>query len=253
MESFARIIADHITRADAAATLERAEAAEERLRTRAMFLAMAEHQLKTPLTPLMGTSATLLDKWADTPDSTKVELLAAVVGSARRLEGAIDDLLVEARADNQALEVSMRRVEVGPFVELFVQAFGSVSPRHEILLDVQEGIAAWTDPALLYQVLGHLLDNALKYSPDGGTVWIRSAATEKDVEIEIADEGVGLPKGIDVFEPFSQAAPRDGAGGGIGLGLHIVRTLVEAMRGSVTARPNEDRGATFAVRVPRSR
>lgn len=108
------------------------------------------------------------------------------------------------------------------------------------------------DSGPLYQVLGHLVENAIKYSPAGGAIRLRGGAIAEGVRIEVADQGLGLPPDVDIFEPFRQAESGEGQARGVGLGLHIVRTLLEAMDGSVTARPNPDRGATFTVVLPRA-
>jgi signal transduction histidine kinase len=122
-----------------------------------------------------------------------------------------------------------------------------------VVAEVEEGTMALADPTPLYQVLGHLLDNAIKYSPEGGTITIRVVPTPHDVRIDVIDEGVGLPDGVDIFEPFRRGEPReDDEPPGVGLGLHIVRSLLEAMDGSVDARTNEDGGSTFTVRLPKA-
>ncbi|TML62965.1 MAG: hypothetical protein E6G17_07275 [Actinobacteria bacterium] len=251
MEFFAQIIADHVTRADVAATQQRATVAEEKLSSRATFLVQAEHQLKTPLTVLEGASMTLLDRWRELPDHHRVQLLTMLVRNARDMARRVDELLVEARSDVQTRELVPTSVELAPLVKMLAEAFGSVSPSHEVVAEAPAGIFAWADPAPLYQVLGHLLDNATKYSPGGGTIRVRVTKTPQDAQIDVIDEGVGLPEGIDVFEPFLRGGSNEvTATPGIGLGLHIVRNLIVAMGGSVTARRNKTRGSTFTVRLP---
>ena len=100
-------------------------------------------------------------------------------------------------------------------------------------------------------MLGHLLDNAIKYSPRHAGVNVLASSTSGGIAISVVDEGVGLPDGMDVFEPFKRGH-KDlvGATPGIGLGLHIVRNLAEAMGGTVTAETNPRRGSTFTVRLP---
>lgn len=252
MEFFAQIIADHVTREQTAAMEQRALTAEERLRSRAAFLAEAEHQLKTPLTIIQGMSGTLLERWSAMPDEQRTELLTTVVKNARDLSRRIEDLLVEARADVQAREVTPIRLDLEPLVRVIAGAFNGLSPSHEVVAEVEEGTIAHADPTPLYQVLGHLLDNAIKYSPSGGTITLRVVPTAEDVRIEVVDEGMGLPVGVGIFEPFERGKPSEGSQPpGIGLGLHIVRSLVESMSGSVEARTNPDRGSTLTVHLPK--
>jgi signal transduction histidine kinase len=106
------------------------------------------------------------------------------------------------------------------------------------------------DPAALQQVLGHLIENAVKYSDGGTTVVVRAFADGSGlVVLEVSDEGIGIPEGIDIFAPFLRGSATDHRPG-VGLGLYIVRNLVRAMGGDVTARRNADRGSTFTVRLP---
>ena len=105
-------------------------------------------------------------------------------------------------------------------------------------------------PSALHQVLGHLLDNAVKYSPARGVIRVVGRATPDGAAIDVADEGPGLPSGVDVFEAFRRGDPQRAGAAGIGLGLHIVRTLVEAMGGTVAAEANDAGGTTFTVSLP---
>ena len=116
---------------------------------------------------------------------------------------------------------------------------------------IEAGLRLRADPTALHQVLGHLLDNAIKYSPRRTVVNVLASSSSKGVVITVVDEGVGLPEEIDVFEAFKRGDRHlVGATSGIGLGLHIVRNLVEAMGGTVTAETNPWRGSTFTVYLP---
>lgn len=253
MEFFAQIIADHVIREQTAAMELRALTAEEGLRSRARFLAEAEHQLKTPMMIVERMSSMLLQHWRSMPDEQRTELLTTITRDAKKLSRGIQDLLVEARADIQARELAPVPLELAPLVQAIAKAFSSASTSHEVVAEVEEGTMAMADPTPLRQVLGHLLDNAIKYSPGGGTTMIRVAPTSHDVQIEVIDEGVGLPEEVDIFEPFHRGATEEGEDPpGIGLGLHIVRSLIEAMGGSVEAQDNTGRGSTFTVRLPKA-
>src|SRR5207245_4669225 len=118
MEFFAQIVADHVTRADVAATQQRAMVAEEKLSSRASFLVQAEHQLKTPLTVLEGASMTLLERWPELPDDKRTQLLTMLVRAARDMGRRVDELLVEARSDVQTRELAPISVELAPLVKM---------------------------------------------------------------------------------------------------------------------------------------
>jgi K+-sensing histidine kinase KdpD len=251
MEFLAHIVADHVTRARVAATERRADLAEEQLRTRARFLAVAEHQLKTPLTTLLGAAQALRDGWAGLGAGERDTFLDMVTRSAQDLSARVGGLLVEARADVRSRELAGVDLDLVDFVGMITRAFDALETDHEVRAEVEVGLRATADPAALHQVLGHLLDNAVKYSPARGIISVTGQTTPDGVAIAVVDEGVGLPAGMDVFDAFQRGDNEQvGVAPGIGLGLHIVRNLVEAMGGSVTAEENAGPGSTFTVRLP---
>jgi signal transduction histidine kinase len=248
MESFAQVVADHLTRDRMAAIEERAERAEEQLRARGLFLAAAEHQLKTPLTSLVGAARILRDGWPRLEEDQRDLFLDLVIRGALDLTSRVEGLLVEARADVQSQDLAPSALDLR-FVEPIARAFDATSD-HQILVEVEDGLTAWADAGALHQVLGHLLDNAVKYSPARGVIRVVGRATPDGAAIDVVDEGPGLPSGVDVFEAFRRGDPQQAGGAGIGLGLHIVRTLVRAMGGNVAAAANEAGGTTFTVTLP---
>ena len=251
MEFFAQIISDHVVRTRTAATVRRAAVAERQLRTRAQFLGEAEHRLKTPLTVLQGVSGALLDHGDDMEDEQRKHFLESMVRNAEELTRLVNDLLTEARSEVQARELAPIRLELRPFTDMIAEAFTCVSTSHRVIGHVSPGAVAVVDPSALYQVLGHLLDNAVKYSPDGGTITVRVDSTLGGIQIAVTDEGIGLPENIDVFAPFQRGdSDVTGQTPGVGLGLHIVRNLVDSMGGSLVAQRNSGKGSTFTVRLP---
>lgn len=251
MEYFAEIVADHITRERVAATEQRAATAEEQLRARARYLAVAEHQLKTPLTSLLGATRLLQDGWKVLDDAQREQFIAMIVRSGGDLSHRIDGLLTEARADVQSRELVPVDLDLGEFVNAITRATDGLTADHSVRAHVEAGLHLCADPDALHQVLGHLLDNAIKYSPRDSAVNVVVSSTSEGIAILVVDEGRGLPEEIDVFEAFKRAdGGVIGTTPGIGLGLHIVRNLVEAMGGTVTAEANPWRGSTFTVSLP---
>jgi signal transduction histidine kinase len=250
MEAFAEIIAEHVSWERAAATERRAEAAEAELRSRGRFLAQAQHQLKTPLTALRGAVELLQTRWDRLSDEERQQWFAMTSRSADALSADIDGLLDEALADLRRRELVPADVDVATVAAPMIRAFDALTDRHEVRWEVEERLRAWVDPMALSQVLGHLLDNAVKFSPNGGPVRVSGRSTPGTVEISVVDQGLGLPDGIDIFQPFQRGKHDSVPGPGVGLGLHIVRGLVEASGGSVTATPNSVAGSTFTVRLP---
>jgi signal transduction histidine kinase len=251
MEYFAGIVGDHVTRERVAATEQRAAMAEEQLRARARYFAIAEHQLKTPLTSLIGAARLLRDGWTVLDDAQREQFIGMVVRSGDDLSRRIDGLLTEAKADVQSRELEPVDVDLGAFLEAIARATDGLTTDHSVRAHVEEGLHLHADAAALHQVLGHLLDNAIKYSPQHAGVNVLALSTGDGVAISVVDEGMGLPDGMDVFEPFKRGdVDLVGATPGIGLGLHIVRNLVEAMGGVVTAEANPGPGSTFTVCLP---
>jgi K+-sensing histidine kinase KdpD len=248
MEFLSQLIADHVIREQTAATERRAEAAEETLRTWAVFLAQVEHELKTPLTIIVGMARTLELEWRTMTEEERTHFLSTVTWNAGILTEKIENLLVEARSEVRARSLVPEEVELGQVLTSTARAFDAAHPRHRVLAEDWEEVTVVADPAALHQVLGLLLDNAVSFSPRGGTIRLVAQRVGEKVVIELTDEGMGVPDGIDIFAPF-QRGP-EAVSPGVGLGLHIARNLVEAMGGLVEARRNPDRGSTFVITLP---
>ena len=251
MEFLARLIADHVSRQKSAMTELRADAAEDKLRNRALFLAEAEHHLQTPLRAVIDSARALQTRREQLTDDEWYEAVVSIHVNTQTLARQIDKLLEEAQAEVQARSLHPERLELSELLRMTAKGFAAVSGAHEVRFDDAGEVWARADRAALHHVLGNLIDNAIKYSPDGGTVSLRAQHSTDHVEIEVTDEGVGLLAGTEVFAPFQRGDDETTAAvAGAGLGLHIVRNLVEAMGGTVSAHPNRDRGSTFVVSLP---
>jgi len=248
-ESFADIVADHLMLVRMDASEDRAEEAESQLVTRARFLAEAEHRMKTLLSILEGTSRTLHDRSEELSGPDRVELEESMIRNVLTLSQELESLLVEARADIRTRELNPVEVDLGAMAREITRAFDGLGATHHVVAVVKGKVRAHVDHAATSQILGHLIDNAIKYSPEGGRITLRVTETADVAVLEVIDEGVGLPQSVDVFEPFRRG-DQGAHTPGIGLGLHIVRNLVEAMGGKVTARNNPDAGSTFTVILP---
>lgn len=249
MEFLARLIADHVVREQTAATERRADAAEETLRSRAVFMAKVEHELRTPLTVIEGIARTLEVDWADISEEERAYFLGRVTWNTGVLAEKIDNLLVEARAEVRARSLEPEEIDLGKFIPVTTRAFDAASPDHNVIARVTESVPVLADPAALDQVLGLLLDNAVTYSPGAGRIHLTARRMGRMAVIEVADDGVGIPEDVDIFAPF-QRGPDENDSTGVGLGLHIARNLMEAMGGSIEAHRNPERGSTFVLTLP---
>lgn len=244
---FSRIVADAIARERALRETEaRALEAEERLRARARFLAMAEHQLKTPLAVVAGWARLLQAGRLQQQDVTAA--IDAIVEQSDRLRQQVDELLDEATAQVVVSELSRHPVELAPFVTEMASTLQALSDDHPIEVDLPRDLRATFDRRALRIVLEHLVENAVKYSPEGGAIVIGGGGGEDGrVALTVRDHGPGLPDGVDVFAAFVRG---DGPQvPGTGLGLHIVHTLLSAMDGEVSAHPAGP-GTVFRLDLP---
>lgn len=219
-----------------------------------MFLATASHELKTPLTVINGFAQTL-SAHDDLEPEMKAAALDAIRTRAAELTRIVDRLLLSSRIEAGRVRLSIGELAPGSVVEARVHAFASATTR-VVDVHVDEGLpVAYGNQDALITVVEHLLDNAVKYSPDGEPVSVRAFAEADHVVIEVSDEGIGMDdeQAAHCFDKFWQAESTDVRRfGGTGIGLYIVQSLVEAMGGTVSVRSELGKGTAFTVRLPRS-
>jgi signal transduction histidine kinase len=239
-----------VAEADRARLLQQAQ---EAVRVREDFLSIASHELKTPLTPLAARLAQLQRKVrAGQPISP--ESIDKPLQSLRKLTELINDLLDASRIDHGRLLLRPEPVPIAEVVRRSAEPFLGMSGRHVIRLDLPDE-ALWVnvDRQRLGQVVANLLDNAIKYSPSGGTVHVRVRPHPDGLELTVSDEGIGIPPAQRerLFERFYRAANSSVSYGGLGLGLYITRDIVDRHGGRIWAESTPGRGATFHVVLPR--
>lgn len=230
--------------------VDRAEAAELRLRQQTLLLAEAEHKLKTSLAVISGWASTLDDRWETLSSEQRRDGVAAIRRSADSLALQARCLLEDARVEIARLDFVSVSLDLAEILTVTTRTYDGLSLAHRIEADLDEPVPVWADPGGLQQIIGHLIENAVKYSPDGGVVRLRARSSADGcwAELAVIDDGVGLPEDVDVFAPFSQGPARHSAG--VGLGLYVVRKLVEGMGGTVRGVRNPARGSTFFVLLP---
>jgi len=239
---------------------ERAEqearaAAERANRTKDEFLAIVSHELRTPLTSILGWADMLRRGRLD--DGRRQRAFQAIYDSARRQTKLIDDLLDVSRIMSGKLRLERTTISIKDIVDDAIQVVQPAADAKDVHISSAADARVGTiqgDNARLQQVVSNLLSNALKFTPRGGSVVVQLSRTSDCVELQVRDSGQGIAAEFlpHVFEPFRQA---DGsttrAHGGLGLGLSIVKRLVDAHHGTITAdSPGLGRGATFTVRLP---
>jgi signal transduction histidine kinase len=231
--------------------------AQEAIRLRDEFLSIASHELKTPLTPLslkLQMLAREVRKQPESPFRSSVEDYIAI-GSrqVKKLSELVNDLLDVARIAGGRLRLELAEVNLGTLVREVVgrheaEAVRAGSP---LVLEAQETAVGCWDRLRLEQVITNLVDNAIKYGA-GRPIHVQLEADADQVHLRVVDEGIGIePEHLSrIFERFVRAVS-DRHYGGLGLGLYITRTIVEAMGGSIQVESTPDQGATFTVVLPR--
>jgi signal transduction histidine kinase len=223
------------------------------------FVSTVSHELRTPLTSIYGFAETLLRQDVLFGDEERQTFLGYIASESQRLTAIVDALLNVARLDTGDLQVNIAPTDVRDVVGEVVQsAKDGATKSHEFVLDVpDEPLAANADRDKLRQVFSILLDNAVRYSRDGGRVIVGVERKNDTVEVSVADQGIGIPQADQeqIFRKFyrgADAETRSGAGG-TGLGLFIARGLVTAMGGRIWVESREGEGSTFAFELPAAR
>jgi signal transduction histidine kinase len=216
------------------------------------FVSTVSHELRGPLTSIYGFAETLLREDIPFGEEERRVFLGYISSESSRLTGIVDQLLSVARLDTGDLHVNVLPTDVRPLVtEVVTSAEESVG--HSFVLELPtEPLAAEADADKLRQVLAHLVDNAVKYSPTGGRVTVAARRKSDTVEFHVADEGVGIPEGEHdrIFRKFYRADPERG---GTGLGLFLAQGLVNAMGGRIWVESSEGEGSRFAFELPAAR
>jgi signal transduction histidine kinase len=230
------------------------ERALERMRTE--FVSTVSHELRTPLAAIYGAAMTLRRSDVSIDDEHRLRLLDIVSGEADRLARTVNDILWASRLDTDTLNVTIENCDPLALVDQVVTAQEVHLDRsHRLLVDSAVDVPLVAgDPDKVGRVLINLVDNAVKYSPDGGSVTVRIEEAGSCVRFAVADEGLGIPPAEQrrVFEKFYRLDPNMTRGvGGTGLGLYICRELVRRMDGRIWVEsPGLGRGSTFVVELP---
>jgi signal transduction histidine kinase len=222
---------------------------------KADFLATASHELRTPVAAVYGAAMTLMRKDYIIADEARTRLLEIIASESDRLTRIVDDVLWASRVDSGRLTLAIDRFDAVQIAAGIVAAARAhLPPTVTISFDPPKELPAVAgDADKVRQVLANLLDNAVKYSPDGGQVELRIEEQEGRMRFSVRDQGLGIPPAEQarVFEKFYRLDPQLTRGvGGTGLGLYICRELVRRMGGRIWVASGEGPGSTFFFELP---
>ncbi len=230
-------------------SLHRARArAEAAVRSRARVMEIVAHDLRNPLGAIGMSAEALLRRAVDEPERRPIE---RIVNAVSRMDGLIGDLVDVTGIEHETLAVTRTREAVEPIVRETAEAFLPRAEQRNITLEVSNPAAELTiaaDRARIVQLLGNLMGNALKFTPEGGHVALRVSGQEREVRFEVADTGPGIAA-ENVPHIFEQYWKGDTQGSG--LGLFIARSIAQAHRGELGVRTAPGAGATFFLTLPR--
>jgi PAS domain S-box-containing protein len=219
------------------------------------FVSVVSHELKTPVALIKGYAETLRRADATWDRATMEESLGVIAEEADHLTHLIDSLLQASRIQAGGLKLEPTDVNLPRLAEKIVDGFRTQTRAHSFQLDFPDDLPpVWGDPERLREVLSNLVSNAVKYSPEGGTVWVGGRADQTGVTVYVADQGIGIPpeEQSRIFERFHRI--ESGLGRrteGAGLGLYLVKAIVEAHGGRVWVESAPGRGSIFMFTLPR--
>ena len=218
-------------------------------RLRADFISNVTHELKTPLTSIRMYAESMIMGRVKSEEKRK-EYLEVVVHESDRLKGMINNILEFSKMEKGSPEYHFVRTDLALLIREAIAEMSHWFSQEgfEITSELEENIYTDVDPEKMKQALNNLFSNAIKYSTDTKQVFIRLVRKEDNIIIEVEDHGIGIPddKLLKIFEPFYRIGQEEGAGG-TGLGLTVVKEIVETHGGSINVTSKTGEGSKFVI------
>jgi len=220
------------------------------------FLSNVSHELRTPLTPIIGYSELMTRRQVPAPKAK--EFAASILDSARRLERIVAMLVDFSAIEGGRLQMDLEALPLSTLLREGMNGWKERSPKHRFSVRAPKSLPpAMVSPMLFRRIVSELIDNAVKYSPRGGRVAITageaSGSGRRMLEVTVSDQGIGIePDDLArIFQDFRQVDASDTRTfGGLGLGLTLVKRLVEAHGGTISADGRPGKGSAFRFTVP---
>ena len=220
---------------------------------RADFVSLVSHELRSPMAAVIGAARTLQDRWRMLTPAQRASFLALIGDETTRLAELVGDVLDTSRIEAGTFSYHFDEVDLGRVVDEAVDAAVLAQQEVPVVASVRGALPAIRgDRARLRQVLGNLIENAVKYSPEGGEVQVSAASANGAVRIAVRDTGPGIPRDQQtrIFEKFGRVDVPGASKPGTGLGLFIARSIAEAHGGSLDVSSDAEPGSTFTLTLP---
>jgi PAS domain S-box-containing protein len=217
------------------------------------FVATVSHELRTPLTSIYGFAETLMREDVEFAAPERATFLRYIASESERLINIVDDLLSIARLETGTLRLNVEEIDVGAVAGEVVARAQEHAERWEFELDVPgAGVFVEADRDKLSQVIQSLVDNAVKFSPEGGRIVISARRRAESAQVRVVDQGIGIPRADHgrIFSKFYRAETAGPGLQGTGLGLFLARGLLLAMGGRIWVESTEGQGSTFVFELP---
>ncbi len=221
---------------------------------RSELIANVSHDLRTPLGLIKLSTTSLLATDISFNEEVRQELLGVILDETDRLEKIVDDLLLLAQVESGRLQLHKQRMQATVLIEQAIKSMDAEVQQHQIEYEVNpSSLNINLDPDRMDQVLCNLFSNAIKYSPQGGTIRVEAYADDKQAFLTVADQGIGIPaqeleRVFDRFYRLDNPITRQVRGAG--LGLAVCRNMVRAHDGHIWAKSTPGQGSTFFITLP---
>ena len=226
---------------------------EEEARLRGMFINVLAHELRTPITPILASSGTLVNLYKK-KDDLSGRLARNIFNSAEILARRLEELLDMARYARGVFQLNLQPVELNPFFEQVVDRFKPTLKSHQILNSIisQSLPIAYIDASRIEQVVINLLSNAVKFSPGGGVITFKVEMRDGNICVEVKDQGIGISAEAQnrLFQPYYRVEQDQNQFQGLGLGLAVSKQIVEAHKGKIWVTSQKGKGSIFSFQIP---
>ncbi|MFH0810417.1 MAG: PAS domain-containing sensor histidine kinase [Pseudomonadota bacterium] len=219
---------------------------EEASRLKDEFLSMASHELKTPVTSIKIFSELALRR----PEVLSRDIVTRLLRQTDQLVQLVNDLLEVSRLEMGRMPVELRELDLTKVVRAVCER--PILDHRLVFCPPEEPLVVKGDPVRLEQVFSNLLDNAIKYSPEGGRIWMQARHHDGRALVDVRDEGIGIaPEHLPhIFERFYKPGPQQAVYAGLGVGLYIAKSIVDRHGGRIWAESEPSQGTTFFVELP---